>query len=512
MRGIRTQAALAARRYKLGSVDVVFSLGEGNCCDPLQTVVLQHWRTLYKLLFAQTMPAQYLRLWQITWEKLLKAPKRWALVKGPVAAMIAYLQDLGVKAQDPSSWQCPTNSLQGPGLWSFPGDVITLAPGQTTRIHAEEGLRHLLQFWTNHRISQQDAGSGAERGVDWSVPRRLLKSQLRRPNHLTALRSVWQGAFFTTTKGAKRTCPLCKKPANIRHVLLECRWWSGRGPAPPPHWKKLQAAWPAESFWVRALPPASYTACPEWPSGAFQPVFAGAWRNKHRIDATDLVFGTDATGTTNDPRTRVVAAAVVACTLEGGVLTEIGRITQVLPAGCNVVQGEAWALALPLRHTFGNAAVTADCKPAIAQAECATYRASHTNIWDDVWEERHRLQITWHPSHRTAEEYQQRYGDPRHWRVRLNDLADEVAQIDELTEEISHFLAHRTWVLLAGDEAPPLDCKPRNLPSKCWLKKPAQKEPGPPPCPRRRPQQEAEAREPACHRAPPRAPLCLDAH
>ena len=232
MRGIRTQAALAARRCKLGSVDVVFSLGEGNCCDPLQTVVLQHWRTLYKLLFAQTMPTQYLRLWQITWEKLLKAPKRWALVKGPVAAMIAYLQDLGVKAQDPSSWQCPANSLQGPGLWSFPGDIISLVPGQTTRIHAEEGLRRLLQFWTNHRISQQDAGSGAERGVDWSVPRRLLKSQSKRPNHLTALRSVWQGAFCTTTKGAKRICPLCKKPANIRHVLLECRWWSGRGPAP----------------------------------------------------------------------------------------------------------------------------------------------------------------------------------------------------------------------------------------------------------------------------------------
>ena len=305
-----------------------------------------------------------------------------------------------------------------------------------------------------------------------------------------------------------------------------CCWSAGGGVdagLPPLHTGKSYKQPGRQTFWARALPPASYTACPE------------AWRNKHRIDATDLVFGTDATGTTNDPRTRVVTAAVVACTLEGGVLTEIGRITQVLPAGCNVVQGEAWALALLLRHTLGNAAVAADCKPAIAQAECATYRASHTNIWDDVWEERHRLQITWHPSHRTAEEYQQRYGDPRHWRVRLNDLADEackaaaaalpwrqhvetVAQIDELTEEISHFLAHRTWVLLAGDEAPPLDCKPRNLPSKSWLKKPAQKVPGTPPTtaaaeptsPRRWPQQEAAAREPTCHRAPPWARLlCL---
>ena len=66
-----------------------------------------------------------------------------------------------------------------------------------------------------------------------------------------------------------------------------------------------------------------------------------------------------------DPRTRVVAVAVIACSLRDGALTEEGRITQVLPFGCNVVQGEALALALLLKHTTGVAAVTADCKPAI---------------------------------------------------------------------------------------------------------------------------------------------------
>ena len=81
LRGLRSQAALAGRRQQLGSVDVVFSLGEGNCRDPLLTVILQHWRTLHKLLFAHPMPEQYLRLWKVTWTKLLSAPKRWALVK-----------------------------------------------------------------------------------------------------------------------------------------------------------------------------------------------------------------------------------------------------------------------------------------------------------------------------------------------------------------------------------------------------------------------------------------------
>ena len=481
LRGLRTQAAQAGRRQKLGSVDVVFSLGEGNCCDPLRTVILQHWRTLHKLLFAQPMPDKYRRLWKITWSKLQKAPKRWALVKGPIAAMVAYLQDLGVEASDPTTWRFPKGSLRGPGLWKFEEDTVTVQPGLSTEHQVKEGLSRLLQSAANRRISQQDAGTGTISGVDWTVPRRLTKSQAKRPNHLTALRMVWQGGFFTTTKGAKRRCPLCHKPADLRHVLLECQWWRGRGPSPPSHWQKLQARWPAESLWVRGLPPAEYTAFPPLAPGATAPRRKGIWSQAQIVDAGHLVFGTDATGTTNDPRTRVVAAAVVACTLCEGHLKEVGCITQVLPPGCSVVQGEALALALLLRHTTGKVAVTVDCRPAILQAGGTSFRAAHTNVWEDVWEERHRLLITWHPSHRSPREYEERYGASRHWRVQLNELADKackdaaaeipwrqhaaaVAQIDEVVEEVAHFLAGRAWTMLAGAEAPPLDLKPRNKP------------------------------------------------
>ena len=481
LRGLRSQAALAGRRQQLGSVDVVFSLGEGNCCDPLRTVILQHWRTLHKLLFAQPMPEQYLRLWKITWTKLLTAPKRWALVKGPVAAMVAYIQDLGVEASDPATWRFPAGSLKGPGLWRFEKDTVLVTPGLSTVHRVEEALRRLLQHTANQRISQQDAGTGANCGVDWSVPRKLLRKQTKRPNHLTALRMVWQGAFFTTEKGAKRRCPLCQKHADLRHVLLECRWWRGRGPSPPPHWQKLRKKWPAESLWVRGLPPSNYTDFPTLPPDLLLPCMSGICSPGISVNADGLVFGTDATGTTNDQRTRVVAAAVVACTLKEGQATEVGRITQVLPPGTSVVQGEALALALLLRHTTGQVEVTADCRPAILQAGSNSFREAHANVWESVWEERHRLLITWHPSHRTSQEYTERYGDPQHWRVQLNDLADcackdaaanipwkqhaeAVAQIDELVEEVSHFLADRAWTMLTGEEAPPFDVKPRHKP------------------------------------------------
>ena len=208
---------------------------------------------------------------------------------------------------------------------------------------------------------------------------------------------------------------------------------------------------------------------------------SGIWSPGTPVNAAHLVFGTDATGTTNDARTRVVVAAVVACTLKDGQVTEVGRITQVLPLGSSVVQGEALALALLLRHTTGQVEVTADCRPAILQAGSTTFRETHANVWEDVWEERHRLLITWHPSHRTPLEYAERYDDPQHWRVQINDLADrackdaaavipwkqhaaDVAQIDELVEEVNHFLADRAWKMLTGDEAPPLDVKPRHKP------------------------------------------------
>ena len=356
-----------------------------------------------------------------------------------------------------------------------------MTPGLSTAFRVAEALRRLLQFAANRRISHQDAGAGADSGVDWTVPRKLTRTQAKHPNHLTALRMVWQGAFFTTAKGAKRSCPLCHKPADLRHVLLECQWWRGRGPSPPPHWHKLRAKWPAESLWVRGLPPAHYTA-----SRPCSREFCCLACQGFGAQATLWTQPTWSSALTPrappmTPRTRVVVAAVVACTLKEGQVHEVGRITQVLPPGCSVVQGEAMALALLLRHTTGQVEVTADCRPAILQAGSATFREAHANVWEDAWEERHRLLITWHPSHRTPQEYAERYGEPQHWRVQLNDLADrackdaavhiqwkqhaaDVAQLDELVEEVNHFLAARAWTMLAGAEAPPLDLKPRHKP------------------------------------------------
>ncbi|CAE7809947.1 unnamed protein product [Symbiodinium sp. CCMP2456] len=375
LRGPRTHAAQAGRRQKLGSVDVVFSLGEGNCCDPLRTVVLQHWRTLHRLLFVKELPDKYQRLWELTWSKLARAPKRWALVKGPVAAMIAYLQDHGVNASNVQEWKFPPGSLGGTGLWNF-GEAITMQPGPSLAFRVEEGLSRLLQHAANQRIAKQDAGDGAADGIDWTVP----KPQTKQPGQLVGLRAVWQGVNAPCARN-QQGCDTSSSSAS--------------GGKDAPSLNSEQARPQMSGIWSSAL--------------------------------------------------------------------------KVLPAGCSVVQGEAFALALLLRHTTGLIDVTADCKPAILQAQSSGFKAAHANIWEEAWEERQRLSITWHPSHREPAEHLERYGDPRHWRVKINDLADQAckaaaAAVDELVEEVSLFLAKRAWLLLAGSEAPPLDLKPRNAP------------------------------------------------
>ena len=173
LRAPRTHAAQAGRRQQLGSVDVVFSRGEGSCCDPLRTIVLQHWGTLHRLLFSKDVPDKYLRLWKLTWDKLKTAPKRWALVRGPIAAMIPYLQDHAVDASAPLACRFPEGSFSGPGLWDFRGDTVSLQPSLSMAFRMEEGLNRLLQHAANHTIAQQDA----------------LRTQAKRLKHLTGLRA-----------------------------------------------------------------------------------------------------------------------------------------------------------------------------------------------------------------------------------------------------------------------------------------------------------------------------------
>ena len=111
LKHFRTLAANVAHKHKLGSLEVVMRVGEAGVKDPALTVLLQHWKTLWKILRKmQHCTAQLQHTWGALWSKLGSNPHRWKSVKGPLAAMIAYLSDLGINASSLWQWVLPENT------------------------------------------------------------------------------------------------------------------------------------------------------------------------------------------------------------------------------------------------------------------------------------------------------------------------------------------------------------------------------------------------------------------
>ena len=111
LKHFRTLAANVAHKHKLGSLEVVMRVGEAGVKDPALTVLQQHWKTLWRILRKmQHCTAQLQHTWGALWSKLGSNPHKWKSVKGPLAAMIAYLSDLGINASSLWQWVLPENT------------------------------------------------------------------------------------------------------------------------------------------------------------------------------------------------------------------------------------------------------------------------------------------------------------------------------------------------------------------------------------------------------------------
>ena len=184
----------------------------------------QHWRAISKILARD--PSWVSRTWQVLWSRL-GDQRRWARVTGPLGAMVAYLKDYGIEAPEWNHW--PIRGKTPVGIHVNPD-----LPWQTFR--AEAALRGQIRKARNRALSQQTSCSLLEEGVDWTVPRRLVHKHKSRPDRLTGMRAVWQGAVLRGTRSGTAVCPLCQKEASTKHVLRDCLFWKDRKPEIPRHW------------------------------------------------------------------------------------------------------------------------------------------------------------------------------------------------------------------------------------------------------------------------------------
>ena len=105
---IRVQLARQLGRHKFGDVDVACEVAADRIRDPDIDLTCQQVEAWFKTLRRWRGGEDPLeRSWRVTCEKLRTSGRRWAPVKGPSSATMAYLLDLSWSPESPYDLQAP---------------------------------------------------------------------------------------------------------------------------------------------------------------------------------------------------------------------------------------------------------------------------------------------------------------------------------------------------------------------------------------------------------------------
>ena len=309
------------------------------------------------------------------------------MVKGPLAATVAYLLDLGWQPRDSDAWLDTRGARH-----------TMYTPQQECRVL--DLLQQTYQEEVDRRIATGLAAPELKGGIDWTVGRKLLGGFKKegRNTKASGLRCVWQGALVCSQNSAVKVCPRCHQEADWEHVLLDCARWEAQNWELPAWFQEGRAQGP-RSLWTRGLPPQ-----PDWqvpPPQEDKPTFLGIWASQEALSDPELVYGTDASGGpfTADPRLRQVAYAVVACKKQGQDYVQVGAIVGQVPGPQTVFRGEMYAVLQLARYTEGPVDTTLDCLGVPKRVRSPKPGKTHGDIW---WElqatDVDRLKMKWVPS------------------------------------------------------------------------------------------------------------------
>lgn len=329
-----------------------------------------------------------------------------------------------------------------------------------------DAVRQAVDDETNHRISENVHDPALQRGIDWTVARKLLNGWHKNNFHLRrkALNTVLQGSLPHSGNGGQSICPLCKTENTWRHVVFECTWFKDRGCDIPPCVRAGVSTEQDRGFWERGL-----VAKLRGPASNRNPEITGEWLHKDRL--SDVVLATDASGGphTKDPRIRKVAVAIVAYRWINQSLHEVASICCELPGIQTVFRGELFAMAVAAQRTSGLCDVTLDCQSVAKRFKAGKKGGKHEDIWQTITEEDgfKRLRPFWIRSHLQPEQFDKKFGFDNRWRFNVNQTADAlcgkfaqelvdanfVAKIrkqDAVAEQVLSFLASRVETILTA--------------------------------------------------------------
>ena len=371
-------------------------------------------------------------------------------MKGPIAATISTLKDIGWRARSMDVWHDPEGEE-----WELDYEHEALF----AEMSEELGRQIERALW--RRADRHQGSHELANGADLTVAKKHRRSLMRKaPDKVPLLDVVVQGALYTSEiAGKEEVCPMCHRADTLHHRMWKCPSMLAQvGDFPP--------TWPVQDncYWNRGLVPITWTTNPlptsfEWHGN-------GIWEDHHMVDGANLVFATDGSGGphSQDPRRRRVAWAVVAMT-DTEPFPVVGSMWGTVEFAQTVPRAEAKALEQLLQHTTGTVRVAIDAK-AVArrfhkQPQARTKpSSSNQSLWESIrfFRKDKQVPVSWTKAHLTQEEHRIKFGEEKFWQWRGNQQADELAssfaseisdKMDptQVRQEINSWIDSRTWAI-----------------------------------------------------------------
>ena len=383
---LRTTMARQMGLQRTGNVDIVYDMQQRHRDPDYEAFASQI--KIYRQCFGnwpEHLHRDLDKAWRVTKERLSKAKHPWQVVKGPVAALICYLQDRGWDTTHYDRWTKPGANgeedfeLNMHSSWHYIREELNRAQIRERITKIQQ--RHMLQDVQNP--------------LDW-VPWKRLASRAN-PRTKLALQTWHQGAIFTKmAEGNEQghvTCPHCNQPATAVHVLWLCKQTNKNcTPLEPDDQKELEQGLNLE-FWAQGL---LQTPVVRISTGG---AAIQAWGSMTELDAIQLTSHhqtmTIGIATTSaDARVRHYIVTIVHHTIFAGEMFRMGAISTVLPG--RQTQARAWYYGLRMIAHYVDLTVPTRAHVLSVKAWQAWVSGRHHEHFYDLaglvtWDQRQRV-------------------------------------------------------------------------------------------------------------------------
>ena len=204
-----------------GCTTTAFAMTVGPDSDPMIKIRLEVIESWLQVLVETSVPMEAIRR---AWGRLrasLEGPRRWASVKGPMAAVIATLVDLRWRPLEPDKWEDEQDTVL---------EIDPRRAGVVPQVAAAVRQRCREIVWS--KAEEHHGGGGLGVDVDCTVFKRMRDRMVKDgdPKNVGIVDLIPQGAAWPPARqaaafgtGLSPVCEFCKAATGtLRHQIWGC--------------------------------------------------------------------------------------------------------------------------------------------------------------------------------------------------------------------------------------------------------------------------------------------------